>query len=92
MTYPWGGAYPNAQACVVLATDSAMPEPQAAAMDERDVPPDIAADPGSDSDDDVAGHRFLTPDQAQAQADRARDERAERRPAELPPVTTDDQT
>ena len=92
MTYPWGGACPNAQACVVLATDTAMPKPQAAGMDERDVPQDAAADTGSDSDDDVAGHRFLTPDQAQERADRARDERAERRAAESAPDATDVQT
>jgi len=61
-------------------------------MDERDMTPDVAAEPGSDGDDDVVGHRFLTPDQAQARADRARDERAERLSTEPLPDATGDQT
>lgn len=61
-------------------------------MDERDMTPDVAAELASDGDDDVVGHRFLTPDQAQARADRARDERAERLPAEPLPDSPDNQT
>jgi len=62
-------------------------------MDERDITLDVAAaEPDAPDDDDVVGHRFLTPDQAQARADRARDERAERSPAEPLPDATDDQT
>ncbi len=45
-------------------------------MDERDVTPGTAAaDTHEQSDDDVVGHRFLTPDQAQARAEQARSER-----------------
>ncbi len=61
-------------------------------MDERDMTPDVATEPGSDGDDDVVGHRFLTPDQAQARADRVREERAERLPTAPPPDGTRDQT
>lgn len=42
-------------------------------MEERDVHPAAqAGEPDPGGDDEVVGHRFLTPDQAQARAERAR--------------------
>ncbi|MCY7372846.1 MAG: hypothetical protein LH461_03990 [Spirochaetaceae bacterium] len=63
-------------------------------MDERDVTPGIAAAaPDEDGDDDVVGHRFLTPDQAQARAEQVRSERDGRSSGDVrQPKTTEDRS
>lgn len=63
-------------------------------MEERDVTQGTAAaEHDADGDDDVVGHRFLTPDQAQVRAEQARSERDGRSSGEDGrPGTADDQS